>query len=98
MRCYIDYIEQPYLIVKTTPKKEKEVIQFKFFEEMLNKRQVNIPFCEALERMPVYAKFMKEKLLSRKRKLKHDKKKRFGGRVQCNHLEVGLLFLVKFVH
>lgn len=38
---------------------------------MLNKIQVNIPFCEALEQTLVYAKFMK-KLLSRNHKLKHD--------------------------
>lgn len=40
--------------------------------EMLNKIQVNIPFCEALEQMYVYDNFMKN-LLSGKRKLKHDK-------------------------
>lgn len=38
---------------------------------MLNEIQVNIPFCEALEQMHVYAKFMK-KLLLGKCKLKHD--------------------------
>lgn len=38
---------------------------------MLNKIQVNIPFCEALEQMFGNAKFMKE-LLSGKCKLKHD--------------------------
>lgn len=57
--------------MKKTPKKEKEVSQFKKFMEMLNKIQVNILFYEALKQMPVYEKFMKE-LLSGKRKLKYD--------------------------
>ncbi|XP_058765640.1 uncharacterized protein LOC131639152 [Vicia villosa] len=39
--------------------------------EMLKKIHVNIPFCEALEHMPIYANFMKELLLG-KRKLKDD--------------------------
>lgn len=39
--------------------------------EILTKIQVNIPFCEALEHMSVYTKFMKD-LLSEKHKLKYD--------------------------
>ena len=57
--------------MKKIPKKEKKVDQFKKFMEMLNEIHVNIPFCEALEQIYVYAKFMKY-LLSRKHKLKHD--------------------------
>lgn len=38
---------------------------------MLNKIQINIPFCETLEYMHAYHKIMKE-ILSGKRKLKHD--------------------------
>lgn len=45
--------------------------QLKKFMEMLTKIQVNVPLCEALEQMPIYAKFMKQ-LLSRKCKLKYD--------------------------
>lgn len=45
--------------------------QFKKFIEMLNKIQVNNPFCEAFERMPIYEKFMRE-ILSRKKNLKYD--------------------------
>jgi hypothetical protein len=41
--------------------------QFKKFMKMLNDLQINIPFAEVLEQMPVYAKFMKE-LLTKKRK------------------------------
>ncbi|CAJ2666826.1 unnamed protein product [Trifolium pratense] len=39
--------------------------------EMFNSLQVTIPFMEALEQMPMYAKFMKE-LLTKKRKPKED--------------------------
>ncbi|KAI5439764.1 hypothetical protein KIW84_025226, partial [Lathyrus oleraceus] len=45
---------------------------FKKFMDMLEKIQVQIPLCEALEHMMVYAKFMKEFLLG-KRKLENDK-------------------------
>ncbi|XP_050898001.1 uncharacterized protein LOC127104904 [Lathyrus oleraceus] len=65
------YIKPPYLILKKKPKKETKVRQFNKFMDMLTKIQINIPFCEALEHMHVYAKFMKEILL-RKIKLKHD--------------------------
>ncbi|XP_016173226.1 uncharacterized protein LOC107615698 [Arachis ipaensis] len=40
--------------------------QFSRFLEIFRKLQINIPFVEALEEMPLYAKFMKE-LLSNKR-------------------------------
>lgn len=39
---------------------------------MITTLQVNIPFCDALEQMPLYAKFMKD-LLNGKHKLKDDK-------------------------
>lgn len=48
-----------------------EVGKFKKFIEMLTSLQVNIPFCDALEQMLVYAKFMKE-LLNGNQKLKDD--------------------------
>ncbi|CAJ2668475.1 unnamed protein product [Trifolium pratense] len=41
--------------------------QFKKFMKMLHDLQINIPFAEVLEQMPVYAKFMKD-LLTKKRK------------------------------
>ncbi|XP_061368564.1 uncharacterized protein LOC133311525 [Gastrolobium bilobum] len=43
--------------------------QYSKFLDIFKKLQINIPFAEALENMPNYAKFMKD-LLSRKRKLK----------------------------
>src|ERR1044072_955611 len=43
--------------------------QFSKFMEVFKKLQINIPFAEALEQMPTYAKFMKD-ILSRRRKLR----------------------------
>ena len=43
--------------------------QFAKFMEVFKKLQINIPFSEALEQMPIYSKFMKE-ILSRRRKLR----------------------------
>ncbi|XP_016168666.1 uncharacterized protein LOC107611228 [Arachis ipaensis] len=40
--------------------------QFSRFLEIFKKLQINIPFAEALEKMPLYAKFLKE-LMTRKR-------------------------------
>nr|KYP34652.1 hypothetical protein KK1_044375 [Cajanus cajan] len=48
-------------------KKEKER-QFLRFLDIIKKLQINIPFTEAMEQMPTYARFMKE-LLTRKRKV-----------------------------
>ena len=42
--------------------------QFSKFLDVFKKLHINIPFAEALERMPSYMKFMKE-ILSKKRKL-----------------------------
>src|ERR1044072_3622294 len=43
--------------------------QFSKFMEVFKKLQINIPFADALEQMPTYAKFMKD-ILSRRRKLR----------------------------
>lgn len=48
--------------------KQREDKQFSKFLEVFKKLQINIPFAEALEQMPSYAKFMKG-ILSRKRRL-----------------------------
>ncbi|XP_061360631.1 uncharacterized protein LOC133304597 [Gastrolobium bilobum] len=50
-------------------KQEIQKQQYTKFLDIFKKLQVNIPFAEALESMPNYAKFMKD-LLSRKHKLK----------------------------
>ncbi|GKB12046.1 hypothetical protein Tco_0845969 [Tanacetum coccineum] len=46
-------------------KKEKEKEQFQKFLENLQQLYINIPFIEALEQMPKYAKFMKNLLSKR---------------------------------
>ncbi|KAK2436917.1 hypothetical protein QL285_021877 [Trifolium repens] len=63
------YVKLPYPHIRK--KKEREEGQFKRFVELLGNLQINVPFSEALEQMPVYAKFMKD-LLSGKRKLRDD--------------------------
>ena len=56
-------IELPY------PPRQKNKNQheknFEKFLEMFKKLEINIPFSEALERMPIYAKFMKD-IISKK--------------------------------
>ncbi|GJX23412.1 putative nucleotidyltransferase, ribonuclease H [Tanacetum coccineum] len=54
-------------------KNEKEKEQFKKFFENLQQLNINIPFFEALEQMPKYAKFMKD-LLARKGKTEETSK------------------------
>ncbi|GJX34967.1 hypothetical protein Tco_0246524 [Tanacetum coccineum] len=54
-------------------KKEKEKEQFKKFVENLQQLSINIPFIEALEQMPKYAKFMKD-LLAKKGRLEETSK------------------------
>ena len=44
------------------PSRKDAERQFKRFVEVVRKLQINIPFTEALEQMPIYAKFMKELL------------------------------------
>ncbi|KAL4337500.1 hypothetical protein AHAS_Ahas12G0116400 [Arachis hypogaea] len=51
--------------------KETKDKQFSKFLEVFRKLQINIPFAEVLEQIPLYAKFMKE-LLSKKKPLKGD--------------------------
>ena len=48
-------------------KKQHDDGQFKKFLEMFKQLHINIPFVEALEQMPKYAKFMKD-VLSKKRR------------------------------
>jgi len=63
------YVKLPYPhLVK---KNKKEESQFKKYMELFSQRQVNIPFGEALDQMPMYAKFMKE-LITGRRKPKDD--------------------------
>ena len=43
------------------------------FTEILKNLQINIPFTEALQQMPIYARFMKE-LLTKKRKFPEEER------------------------
>ncbi|XP_050909688.1 uncharacterized protein LOC127123520 [Lathyrus oleraceus] len=61
----------PKLIIKLPyPPRQKKKNQheknFEKFLEMFKKLEINIPFSEALEQMPIYAKFMKD-IISKKR-------------------------------
>ncbi|KAL4276280.1 hypothetical protein AHAS_Ahas20G0191400 [Arachis hypogaea] len=47
-------------------RKDGKDSQFSRFLEIFKKLQINIPFVEALEKMPLYAKFLKE-LMTRKK-------------------------------
>jgi len=62
MREYVPTIPFPQRL-----KKKEQDKQFAKFIDVFKKLYINIPFTEALEKMPCYAKFMKD-LLSRKRK------------------------------
>jgi len=59
------YLKLPY--PHLAKKKKKEECQFKKFMELFSQLQVNIPLREALDQMPVYAKFMKELLAGRRK-------------------------------
>src|SRR3954467_9718440 len=52
-------------------KKGQHEKNFEKFLEMFKKLELNIPFLEALEQMPTYAKFMKD-IISKKRTIDHD--------------------------
>ncbi|MCI16217.1 hypothetical protein A2U01_0037359, partial [Trifolium medium] len=58
------YAKLPYPIKKKAKSQEH---QFRKFLNLLNTLEMSIPFAEALEQIPQYAKFMKE-LLTKKRK------------------------------
>ncbi|KAI4331747.1 hypothetical protein L6164_016705 [Bauhinia variegata] len=54
-------------------RKQQDEKQFSKFLEVFKNLHINIPFVEALEQMPSYAKFMKE-LLSKKRRIEDDER------------------------
>ncbi|XP_031256495.1 uncharacterized protein LOC116114490 [Pistacia vera] len=53
------------------PSKKKGKSEEKVDEEIIVKEKINVPFVDALQQMPSYAKFLKE-ILSNKRKLEED--------------------------
>jgi hypothetical protein len=54
------YVKLPY--PHLSKKKEKQEGQYKKFMELFTQLQVNIPFSEAFDQIPMYAKFMKNLL------------------------------------
>ena len=54
-----------------TPSKKDKERQFSRFMDIFKRLQINIPFVEAMEQMPTYAKFMKE-LLTKKRRFSEE--------------------------
>jgi len=59
----VRYIPYPH-----APSRKHKDRQFSRFMDVLKRLQINIPFTEALEQMPTYARFMKD-LLTKKRKI-----------------------------
>ncbi|XP_019416042.1 PREDICTED: uncharacterized protein LOC109327378 [Lupinus angustifolius] len=55
----------------TFPSKKDKERQYARFLALFKNLQINIPFMEAMEQMPVYAKFMKD-LLTKKRKMSEE--------------------------
>ncbi|KAK8694694.1 hypothetical protein V6N13_072241 [Hibiscus sabdariffa] len=49
-------------------KKHKEDNQFKRFVDMLDQLHINVPFLEAIDQMPTYAKFLKD-IITKKREI-----------------------------
>ncbi|XP_016164815.1 uncharacterized protein LOC107607365 [Arachis ipaensis] len=61
LRPYVPKAPYPQRLMKNTKDN-----QFSKFLEIFKRLQINIPFAEALEQMPLYAKFLKE-LMTKKR-------------------------------
>ncbi|XP_039041211.1 uncharacterized protein LOC120179790 [Hibiscus syriacus] len=49
-------------------KKQNQGLQFKKFIDILDQLYINVPFLEAIDQMPTYAKFLKD-IVSKKRKV-----------------------------
>ena len=63
--------EKPKVVLPYPARTKKKYLNEKNFEkflELFKKLEINIPFSEALEQMPIYAKFMKD-IISKKRSL-----------------------------
>ncbi|XP_028804017.1 uncharacterized protein LOC114759088 [Neltuma alba] len=64
-------------------RKKDEDVQFKKFVDMFKQLHINIPFAEALEQMPKYAKFLKD-VLSKKKRFGEFESKHFNGKALCD--------------
>jgi glutaredoxin-related protein len=60
--------EVPYSVHPSKKTKERKYARFL---DIFKRLQINVPFVEAMEEMPTYAKFMKD-LLTKKRKFKDE--------------------------
>ena len=66
-KVVLDHLPIQHLPYPHAPSKNDKEKQYSHFLEIFKKLQINIPFSEALEQMPTYAKFMKELLTKNKR-------------------------------
>ncbi|XP_016199795.1 uncharacterized protein LOC107640811 [Arachis ipaensis] len=66
LRSYVPKAPYPQRLMKNAKDS-----QFSKFLEIFKKLQINIPFAEALEQMPLYTKFLKE-LMTKKRSWRND--------------------------
>ena len=70
-KVVIDHPAIQHLPYPHAPSKKDKERQYSRFLDIFKKLQINIPFSEALEQMPTYAKFMKE-LLTKKMRIMDD--------------------------
>ena len=68
MRNHLINRKSPFSLSLAKPNLEA---QFNKFVNILKKICINIPFAEALSRIPLYAKFLKE-IFSRKKSIEHN--------------------------
>ncbi|XP_028206342.1 uncharacterized protein LOC114389812 [Glycine soja] len=66
-KVVIDHPAIQHLPYPHAPSKKDKEKQYSRFLDIFKKLQINIPFTEALEQMPTYAKFMKEFLTKKRR-------------------------------
>ena len=60
---------EPILVISYPQRLRKSKLQHQYakFMEVFKKQHINIPFAEALEKMPIYVKFIKENLKKKKK-------------------------------
>jgi len=61
-KVVLDHLPIQHLPYPNAPSKKDKEKQYLHFLDIFKKLHINIPFSEALEQMPTYAKFMKELL------------------------------------
>nr|KYP40388.1 hypothetical protein KK1_038280 [Cajanus cajan] len=72
-RCWVNStVPVKNLPYPYAPSKKEKERQFLRFMDIIKKLQINIPFTEAMEQMPTYARFMKEFLTKKRRILEEE--------------------------